>query len=278
MKSYLEKKYNLNDKDIVSAIDELSLWSAHFGIELLKIVKLKPAIKVLDIGFGLGFPFIELAMRLGNTSRLYGIDPWNAAIERAKFKINVYGIKNIDLIEGVAEDLPYEDNFFDLIISNNGINNVSDIKRTLSECSRVSKKGSQLVFTMNTEDTMMEFYHVYEEVLHKEKMFEEIKRMNEHIYSRRKPLSEIEAVVKEAKFAITQIKQDVFFFKYVDGTAMLNHFLIKVGFLEGWVEILPEDKVEFIFDKLESELNKISEKQGELKLTIHFAIFDCEKK
>jgi len=43
-----------------------------------------------------------------------------AALERIKAKIKVYGINNVELINGVAENIPLPDNSVDLIISNNG--------------------------------------------------------------------------------------------------------------------------------------------------------------
>ena len=104
-------------------------------------------------------------MRLGNSCKVYGIDPWEAAVERIKTKINIYGITNTEIITGVAEKIPLPDNSVDLIFSNNGLNNVNDLEAVLNECSRVSKIGSQLVFTFNTDKTMIEFYSVLEDVL-----------------------------------------------------------------------------------------------------------------
>ena len=68
---------SINNPEVVSALDELSLWSAPFGLKLLDSVLYKKNMNVLDIGFGTGFPLTELAMRLGKTSRIYGVDPWN---------------------------------------------------------------------------------------------------------------------------------------------------------------------------------------------------------
>ena len=69
---------------------------------------------------------------------LYGID------------ISEYAIKNshpelqATLIPGNAKSLPYEDNFFDLVISINTVHNleVSDCVKALNEISRVSKNAS----------------------------------------------------------------------------------------------------------------------------------------
>src|SRR4030067_181575 len=60
------------NKEIISAIDELSLWAAPFGLKLLETIKLKKNITALDIGFGLGFPLLEVAMRLGEPSKVCG--------------------------------------------------------------------------------------------------------------------------------------------------------------------------------------------------------------
>jgi len=127
MKDYLNHSFNPDDPDLISVIDELPLWSAPFGLSLLDTINLKPNINALDVGCGLGFPLIELSQRLGNTCKVYGIDPWEAAIERINLKIKTYDLKNVSVIKGVAEELPFDDNFLNLIVSNNGINNVEDL-------------------------------------------------------------------------------------------------------------------------------------------------------
>jgi hypothetical protein len=53
-------------------IDELPLWSAHFGLKLLDSIKMKKNMNVLDIGSGLGFPAIEVAMRFNQKAEKDG--------------------------------------------------------------------------------------------------------------------------------------------------------------------------------------------------------------
>jgi ubiquinone/menaquinone biosynthesis C-methylase UbiE len=124
MVQYVVNKSNIFDRELISIMDELPLWSAPFGLSLLDKMKIGKHLTVLDIGSGTGFPLIEIAQRLGETSMVYGIDPWTEVIDRAQLKIAKYGIKNIVLISGYAEKLPFENSFFDIIVSNNGINNV----------------------------------------------------------------------------------------------------------------------------------------------------------
>jgi arsenite methyltransferase len=277
MDNYLKTNYDLNDKETVSVIDELPLWSAPFGLKLLEKIKYQKNITALDIGSGLGFPLLEVAMRLGSSCKLYGIDPWEAAVERIKTKIRIYGLTNVEIIIGAAEKLPLPNNSVDLIFSNNGLNNVNDIKSVLGECRRISKPGAQLVFTYNTERTMIEFYSVMEEVLRDRNMLNEIGLMKKHIYEKRKPVEEFILLLNENHYIINEISNYDFAYYFADGTALFNHFLIKLAFVDSWKELVPEEKQNDVFDELVERLNQLAKTTGTLKLTVPFTIIDCEK-
>ena len=103
--------------------DELPLWSTPFGLRLLELIDYKPNIIAVDLGFGNGFPLIEMAMRLGSSSTVYGIEIWKEAFETVKEKIAFYGISNVKLIESSIETIPLDNNSVNLITSNNCINN-----------------------------------------------------------------------------------------------------------------------------------------------------------
>ena len=276
--TWLKTKYDLENPELISVIDDLPLWSAPFGSKLLEMVKLKKNIKVLDIGSGMGFPIVELSQRLGDSCEVYGIDPWKAAVERTNQKIKIWGITNLNIIEGFAEELPFANEYFDLIISNNGVNNVQDENKTFDEIKRVSKKGAQLVITVNLPETMIEFYNVYEKVLKSKNKLEELNSLKKHILSKRKPVKHTVKLIEEADFEISEIYEDKFQFKYLDGTAMLNHFVIKLAFLNSWLEILKDCDKEQIFTELEAELNLIAEKLGELVLTVPWICINAYKK
>ncbi|OGU77197.1 MAG: hypothetical protein A2V93_12540 [Ignavibacteria bacterium RBG_16_34_14] len=277
MSKFIKTNYDLNDKEIISAIDELSLWAAPFGLKLLETIKLKKNITALDIGFGLGFPLLEVAMRLGESCKVYGIDPWKAAIERAKFKAKIYELKNIEFILGVAENIPLPDKSINLITSNNGINNVEDLEKTFMECNRISKANAQFVFTFNLGGTMIEFYNAFEEVLNDKGMLNEIGNIKEHIYTKRKPIYEVKKLVEGNGFIVNNIIKDEFCYRFTDCSAMMNHFLIRLAFLESWKDLIPEKRQAEVFDEIENKLNKFAANNRELKLTIPFAVFDCSK-
>jgi ubiquinone/menaquinone biosynthesis C-methylase UbiE len=208
MSKYPNHTYDLNDPELVSIVDDLPLWSAPFGMTLLDMVRYRPGMNVLDIGCGLGFPMIELAQRLGASSAVYGIDPSESFLERVKLKIKKLGLANVTVVKGKAEKLQFDDAFFDLIVSNNGLNNVDDIEAVLAECRRVCRNGSQMVVTMNLPDTMKEFYDIYQVVLEELGKTAEIGKIDEHIYSKRKPLRETEDQLTGAGFTISSIRKE----------------------------------------------------------------------
>jgi arsenite methyltransferase len=276
MKKYLST--SLDPDTLVDVFDELPIWSAPFGLRLLDQVNYKLNITALDIGFGTGFPLTELAMRLGNSSLVYGIDPWKQAIGRVKKKIEYYGITNVKIIEGVAESIPLDDDSVDLITSNNGINNVTDIDKALSECSRICKRGGQFIQTMNLDMSMFEFYNQLERVLSELQMEKEIAHMRQHIAQKRPSIERIVAMMTKHGFVISYLVHDQFNYTFADGTAMLNHYFIRLAFMDSWVRLLPPDKVEQVFDTTETRLNEHSQMLGGMTLSIPFVVINALKR
>lgn len=277
MGTFIKRESDLNNPDIISVLDEMPLWSAPFCLKLLDIIKYKKNSSALDIGFGTGIPLLEIAQRLGNTCRVFGIDPWEAAIERCKKKINVYGITNVNLLKGVAENLPFENDFFDLIVSNNGINNVDDTQQALIECYRVCKPNAQLVITYNLPGTMKEFYEIFINVLKDLSLTSEIQKVNDHIFQKRKPLEFTQNQIMLAGFKVSNVIEDRFSLKYTDGTSFLNHFFIRIAFSYPWENLIPGNRVTEVFSLIEQRLNLLAKDDKELQLTIPFACIEAYK-
>jgi len=277
MTDFFEHFFDSRNMLDVTGVDELPYWSAAFGIILFDTIKIKPNLRVLDIGFGTGFPLLELAQRLGEGSEIFGVDIWEEAVERTRQKIQERRLKNVTPMIHAAEELPFQNEFFDLVVSNNGLNNVQDLPKVLSEVHRVCKREAQLVFTMNLPSTMMEFYDVYEAVLGDFHMMDEITKMKAHIHEKRKPLDEMRIHLRDAKFGIEREIFSEFSYRFPDGTAMFRYHLIREFFLPSWTTILPADKVREIFSEIERRLNQISAERGELKLTVPFVCMDCRR-
>jgi ubiquinone/menaquinone biosynthesis C-methylase UbiE len=257
--------------------DELPLWSAPFGIKLLDYIVYKPNITAIDLGFGTGFPLLEIAMRLGNHSTVYGIEIWTEAFEKVKEKMNDYGITNVKLIEGNIGSIPLTNNSVNLITSNNCLNNVQNIKMALMECSRILNTDGQFIFAMNLDKTMFEFYDIMEETLAACNLKTEMKLMHKHIEQKRPSIDKILHQMKN-DFIIKNIEYDQFNYKFTNGASLLNHHFIKIAFMDSWIKILPQNSVQKIFKIIETKLNQQAEKYGEIKLSIPFVLVNSYKK
>ncbi len=277
MSDYLNSKIDINSDKVIEFLDEMPFWSAPFGLKLLDKIEFRKNISILDIGSGTGFPLIEVAMRMGDTCKITGLDPWEKGINRIHKKLVAYNINNVELITGKAENIPLKNDSTDLIISNNGINNVLNPEIALKECARVLKNGGQFILTVNLEKTMYEFYDIFKEVLYNNGMEPEIESLEQHIYHKRKPLNELSSLLIKSGFNIDDIESHKFEYRFNDGTSMLNHYFIKLAFLESWMEILYPKERKKVFQQIEKEINRKSEIEGSFKLTIPFVVIKCSK-
>lgn len=275
MTEYLSYTFN-DSEEFINTFDEAPLWSASFGLLLLKHLELKPNLKVIDIGSGAGFPLLELAGRLGNTCKLYGIDPWKNASVRAKQKIKNYGLSNVEILECSAEQIPFAENSIDLIVSNLGINNFDKPELVFKECNRVLKHNGKLALTSNLNGHWKEFYAIFYSTLKqvgKDNLVPIIKSDEEH----RGTVESISKLFVDSGFNVTRYYEESLEMKFVDGSAFLNHYFVKLGWLTTWMSILPKDDLQEIFSALEQNLNKYSIVNGGLSLTVPMVFMEGEK-
>jgi arsenite methyltransferase len=275
MPQYLDFEFQ-DTPEFISTFDEMPLWSAYFGILLLKHVELRANLTVLDLGSGAGFPLFELAERLGPSCKCYGLDPWATANERARQKIKNYEVNHVEIIEGSANSIPFEDASIDLIISNLGINNFDDPAQALRESRRVLKPGGKLALTTNLDGHWKEFYSAFEkaaEELGENKLVSDLKAQQEH-------RGTIESISKRlTDCGLNAVKQvtEKFEMRFLDGSAFLNHHFVKVGWFLSWKNLVPAEKQRQVFNQLEENLNSYARENGELTLTVPMAYFEAEK-
>jgi len=274
-KEYLAYKFE-DSPEFINTFDELPLWSAPFGLMLLDNIELKPNLTVLDIGSGAGFPLLELAQRLGPTSTCYGLDPWTNANNRVREKIKNYGLKNVNVIDGNSGQIPLEDAFIDLIVSNLGINNFEQPWLVIKECHRVLKPGGKLALTTNLNGHWKEFYKVFEEILREAGHTDLINKLKMH-QEHRGSIQSVSELFSNNGFHPARTYEDHFTMKFLNGTAFLNHHFIKLGWLISWKELIPENLQLFVFSRLEENLNALSAEQGLLNFTVPMAFIEGKK-
>jgi ubiquinone/menaquinone biosynthesis C-methylase UbiE len=276
MTDYLKRSTDYHDADIASAFDELSFWSSRFGQLLFRHIELRGHIDILDLGFGTGFPLFELAHSFGPTCRVTGLDIWTEAIERARLKQKVYALPNVSIVEGDGAKQPFEDESFDLIVSNVGINNFAEPALVLAECFRVSSPAARIVLTTNVMGHYSEFYSLYKEVLReldKEQHLERLRAQEAH----RGTKETVCAQLLEAGFLVEKAVEDKFEMRFLDGSAMFRHSLVRFGFLDGWRGIVTPEDEEEVFGLLENRLNEAARGEGELRMTVPMLYVEGKK-
>jgi ubiquinone/menaquinone biosynthesis C-methylase UbiE len=242
-----------------------------FGLLLLKHVELKQNIRVLDVGCGTGFPLLELAQRLGPTSAVCGIDTWDLALERARFKAKVWQVPNVTIEKADASALPFAAEEFDLVVSNLGINNFADPATVIDECARVTKVGGKVALTTNLKGHMQEFYGVFESTLRAAGDPGSIDNLRNQI-DKRATITGLTKLFETAGFDLSQIHEESAVMRFGDGSALLRHYFMRLGFLDGWKSIVSsKEEVAETFLRLETNLNSLAKANGGLELTIPMA-------
>ena len=108
--------------------------------------RLQPGEHVLDAGSGAGFDCFIAAQQVGPDGRVIGVDMLDTMLAKARESARAVGLENTEFREGFLEELPVEDGWADVVISNGVINLCADKKAAFQEIWRVLKPGGYLQF------------------------------------------------------------------------------------------------------------------------------------
>jgi arsenite methyltransferase len=109
------------------------------------LASLKKGEVVLDLGSGGGIDVFIAANRVGEDGWVIGVDMTPEMIRKAKSNARKGGYRNVEFRLGEIENLPVENEFVDVIISNCVINLSPDKEKVFAEAYRVLKPGGRLV-------------------------------------------------------------------------------------------------------------------------------------
>ena len=120
--------------------------------------KLKPGQRILDVGCGMAHLLYEFSQVVPGIE-VKGIDISDYALKHAKEEIRD------SLQYGKAQEIPFEDNFFDLVISLTTLHNlkVFDLKKAVQDIERVSKGNSYIMvesFRNDREEVNMLYWQL----------------------------------------------------------------------------------------------------------------------
>ena len=99
---------------------------------------------VLDVGCGAGMDTLIAAQMVGPTGSVTGIDMTPEMAAKARRSVTVMGLETVTIVEGSAEQLPFPDSSFDVVISNGVIDLIPDKDAVFSEIVRVLRPGGRI--------------------------------------------------------------------------------------------------------------------------------------
>ncbi|MGH9110827.1 MAG: methyltransferase domain-containing protein [Acidimicrobiales bacterium] len=102
--------------------------------------------RVVDVGSGGGFDSIVAAHFVGTEGRVIGVDMTSEMLEKARETVQLMGFDHVEFREGLAEHLPVDDDWADVVMSNGVLNLVAEKARAFSEIFRVLRPGGRVQF------------------------------------------------------------------------------------------------------------------------------------
>jgi arsenite methyltransferase len=100
--------------------------------------------RVLDLGSGAGTDSLIASQMVGSRGSVTGIDMTPAMLEKARAAAAEIGATNVEFVESEAEQLPFADETFDVVISNGVIDLIPDKDAVFAELYRVLTPGGRL--------------------------------------------------------------------------------------------------------------------------------------
>ncbi len=166
--------------------------------------------KVLEVGVGAGTDFLQW-VRAG--AQAHGIDLTQEAIENIQHRLTLYDLKAYELLIADAEQLPYDNNTFDLTYSWGVIHHSPNMEQCLNEMIRVTKPGGTIKVMIYNRRSLFAYYRYLLCALFKGKPFQRISTVlfnhQESLGTKAYTFKEIKKILGQLPVTITTLKAPV---------------------------------------------------------------------
>ncbi len=134
------------DQSVVDALPDRAVESFAGVGNPFSMRRIEPGSRVVDVGSGAGFDSFIAATQAGPTGRVIGIDMTPEMLAKSRAAAEELRFGHVEFREGLAEAVPVEDGWADVVISNGVINLCADKQAVFTEIFRMLRPGGVLQF------------------------------------------------------------------------------------------------------------------------------------
>lgn len=261
------------------------VWTQPFGRLLLsRLPPLAGKATVLDVMCHTGYPALEILRRYPQ-ARVFAIDPSSALLDVARAKAGTLSGRRIFFRTEPAEPtLPFDDEVYDLVVSNLGLHDAVQPRLLLRDMARVAKRGARVVATLPLRGSFAEFHALVEALV--DDRPRERARLRQHLLNA-PDAGTLTDWATEAGLVDVRIDVAPFSLLFAGGADLFFAPVIEYGPLCGWKTVLGErgPQMQADFQQLKAAIDKICGAPGQgqggerqpLVLTVRAACLSARK-
>jgi ubiquinone/menaquinone biosynthesis C-methylase UbiE len=226
-------------------------WRERFDALVSKHVKVPLEGRILDVNCGTGGYAIEIAEGLRGKGEVVAVDSGAERIEIGRAKALVKRLSSVTFEQSLPYDLRFDSEEFDLVIGDASLLPANELEDVLGEMIRVAKPGARVALKLATHGSFDEFFSIFWEALYDLALQDEVWAELQPLIDERRTVSDAERLARQAG-----LRQIVSFtakeiFPYESGEEFLSSPLIGDTFLDDWLDIVPEDRRQDVYDEID---------------------------
>jgi arsenite methyltransferase len=132
------------DTSVVDALPDVAVESFAGVANPFSCAQVSAGEKVVDIGSGAGFDSFIAAELVGDDGRVIGVDMTDEMLNKSRSTAASLGATHVEFRKGLAEELPVENGWADVVVSNGVFNLCADKGAVFREVMRVLRPGGRL--------------------------------------------------------------------------------------------------------------------------------------
>ena len=142
---YLARRLGYDDK-FVKSLPDVAVESFAGVASPFALRTLTQGERVVDVGSGAGFDSFVAADQVGPNGKVIGVDMTEEMLAKSRSTAAALQLDHVEFREGIAENLPVDDEWADVVISNGVVNLCANKRAIFSEIFRVLRPGGHLQF------------------------------------------------------------------------------------------------------------------------------------